>query len=106
MSRPYNFHGLPYDAQRKIRQSEFDLRRARAAAGSAANLRAENERLNDALLAAAKREERYRVGVVKIRDGYVSQMKFCDIEPLPYFREFVRRLDALIAEIDTMEEGR
>jgi hypothetical protein len=34
--------------------------------------------------------------VRKVRDGYASQMKFCDIEALGYFREFVRRLDAAL----------
>lgn len=34
----------------------------------------------------------------KMRAGYVSQMQFCDIEPLPYFREFVRKIDAALAK--------
>lgn len=34
--------------------------------------------------------------IEKVRDGYKSQMKFCDIEPLPYFREFVRRIEAAL----------
>ncbi|HBV13397.1 MAG TPA: hypothetical protein DEB60_09775 [Brevundimonas sp.] len=43
--------------------------------------------------------EALRVAVEKIRDQYKDQIRFCDIEPLPYFREFVRRLDvALQAE--------
>lgn len=32
----------------------------------------------------------------KVRDGYASQMKFCDIEALGYFREFLRRIDAVL----------
>lgn len=37
-----------------------------------------------------------RVAVEKVRDQYKNQMRFCDIEPLPYFREFVQRLDAAL----------
>lgn len=37
-----------------------------------------------------------RVAVEKLRDQYKDQMRFCDIEPLPYFREFVQRLDAAL----------
>lgn len=39
-----------------------------------------------------------REEILKIKAGYESQMKFCDIEPLPYFREFVRRLDKALKD--------
>lgn len=32
-----------------------------------------------------------------VREGYVSQMKFCDIEAMGYFREFVRRIDQALS---------
>jgi hypothetical protein len=35
--------------------------------------------------------------VRKVRDGYASQAKFCDIEALPYFREFIRRIDVALS---------
>ena len=47
-------------------------------------------------VAAWSRDDALRESVKTLRDGYASQMKFCDIEPLPYFREFVRRLDAIL----------
>jgi len=34
--------------------------------------------------------------IVKVRDGYASQAKFCDIEALGYFREFIRRIDEVL----------
>lgn len=37
-----------------------------------------------------------REAITKVRDGYASQMKFCDIEALDYFREFVRRIDTAL----------
>ena len=45
-------------------------------------LRAENERLREAMDA-----------IRKTMDSYRSQMKFCDIEALAYFREFDRRIE-------------
>lgn len=48
-------------------------------------------------LEKAVAEQSARIAAIeKVRDGYKSQMKFCDIEPLPYFREFVRRIDAAL----------
>lgn len=38
----------------------------------------------------------FRSQIEKVRDGYKSQMKFCDIEAMGYFREFVRRIDAAL----------
>ena len=35
--------------------------------------------------------------VQKVRDSYASQAKFCDIEALGYFREFIRRIDEALA---------
>jgi hypothetical protein len=35
--------------------------------------------------------------VEKVKAGYVSRMKFCDIEPLPYYRDFVAQLTAINA---------
>lgn len=32
----------------------------------------------------------------KVRDGYVDQARFADVDPASYFREFVRRLDAAV----------
>lgn len=40
-----------------------------------------------------------REAVEAVRDGYKSQMKFCDIEALGYFREFVRRIDNALAQV-------
>lgn len=37
--------------------------------------------------------------IKKVRDGYVSQMKFCDIEAMGYFREFVRRIDKALSSL-------
>jgi len=42
--------------------------------------------------------ERLREGIAKVRDGYASQMKFCDIEALGYFREFLHRIDAALKD--------
>ena len=42
----------------------------------------------------------------KVRDGYVSQMKFCDIEALGYFREFVRRIDKALPDPPKATEDR
>ena len=33
----------------------------------------------------------------KVRDGYADQAKFADPEIAPHFREFVRRIDAVLA---------
>lgn len=67
MSRPYDFHGLSYDAQRRIRQSEHDLRKARAqahrnnnAAAEAESLRAANTELVEALRDLETAEYEYR----------------------------------------------
>lgn len=46
---------------------------------------------------AISRLEREKAAILKVRDGYKSQMKFCDIEALGYFREFVRRIDEAIS---------
>lgn len=35
----------------------------------------------------------------KLRDRYKSQMKFCDIEPLPYFRDFASQLEVIISKV-------
>jgi hypothetical protein len=43
------------------------------------------------------RVDSLREAVEKVRDGYKSQMQFCDIEPLGYFREFVSRIDRALA---------
>jgi len=43
--------------------------------------------------------------ITKVRDGYRGQMKFCDIEAVEYFREFVRRIDDAIASVDRNPEG-
>lgn len=50
-----------------------------------ATLRAQNAAMKEAIEA--------------VRDGYKSQMKFCDIEALGYFREFVRRIDNALAQV-------
>lgn len=36
--------------------------------------------------------ERALEAVARVEDQYRDQMKFCDIDPLPYFREFTERL--------------
>lgn len=36
----------------------------------------------------------------KMRNQYFSQMKFADVEPAAYFREFVRKLDQILAAYD------
>ena len=46
---------------------------------------------------AISRLEREKAAILKVRDGYKSQMKFCDIEALGYFREFVRRIDEALS---------
>ena len=46
---------------------------------------------------AISRLEREKAAILKVRDGYASQMKFCDIEALGYFREFVRRIDEALS---------
>jgi hypothetical protein len=48
----------------------------------------------EAAEAQLREAERFRKEIEKVRADYVSRMKFCDIEPLPYFRDFVRRIDA------------
>lgn len=78
MSRPYDFYGLSYDAQRRIRQSEHDLRKARArahqnnnAAAEAESLRAANTELVEALREAVaeldKSDRRSSKGAGKAR---------------------------------------
>lgn len=46
------------------------------------------------LIAAAPALLEALEAIDKVVSGYKSQMKFCDIEALGYFREFVRRIEA------------
>ena len=48
--------------------------------------------------------------ILKTMDGYRSQMKFCDVEALSYFREFDQRIErsgfrAVLARAHTTSEG-
>lgn len=49
---------------------------------------------NARLIAAAPALLEALEAIDKVVSGYKSQMKFCDIEALGYFREFVRRIEA------------
>lgn len=42
--------------------------------------------------------------ITKIRDTYKRQMQFCDIEPLGYYREFVRKLDAALSRYEASKQ--
>jgi hypothetical protein len=60
---------------------------------------------NARLIAAAPELVDALRAIQKTMDGYRSQMKFCDVEALSYFREFDRRIEAsgfraLLAKID------
>lgn len=75
MSRPYDFYGLSYDAQRRIRQGEHDLRKARArahqnnsAAAEAESLRAANAELVEALRRIVERSQNDEIGTAKVID--------------------------------------
>jgi len=46
-----------------------------------------------------------RDAILKVRAGYLTQMKFCDIEALGYFREFVRRIDEALSDSDRRGEA-
>ncbi len=50
---------------------------------------------NARLIAAAPALLGSLEGIAKVVAGYKSQMKFCDIEALGYFREFVSRIEAV-----------
>ena len=50
MGRPYDFYNLPYRTQMCIRQSEHDLRKARARAHRATSEATEAEGLREALV--------------------------------------------------------
>jgi hypothetical protein len=52
---------------------------------------------NARLIASAPQLHDAVTAIRKVRDGYASQMKFCDIEAMGYFREFVRRIDVALA---------
>lgn len=48
---------------------------------------------NTRLIASAPDYAAAAAKLAALVDGYRSQMKFCDIEALGYFREFVRRVE-------------
>lgn len=54
-------------------------------------------KLMDEAATALTQAEATIAALRKVRDGYASQMKFCDIEALGYFREFVRRIDTALS---------
>lgn len=54
----------------------------------------EEAEANARLIAAAPALLEALEAIDKVVSGYKSQMKFCDIEALGYFREFVRRIEA------------
>lgn len=53
----------------------------------------------DIITTLSSERDLLRERVEKVRDGYLSQMKFCDIEAMGYFREFVRRIDAALTGV-------
>lgn len=108
------YNGLREDAATRLDAQRAEIGKLNFTIES---LSAEVERLltadreNTELLEAAIEGQSYwqarAEAVAKVRDGYKSQMKFCDIEALGYFREFVRRLDAALADPQpTQGEGK